>query len=118
MNASDHVIVARDVYKVFVARGDRYRRRAFLALRDEANQLMRRDQAAAVTHLRKYFPRTDPDLLALALREIIPALSEDGRMNEQMMDKHLQFMLEDGQISLKPSAKDGILWTNKFITGK
>ena len=34
MNASEHVIVARDVYKVFVARGDRYRRRAFLALRD------------------------------------------------------------------------------------
>lgn len=34
MNASEHVIVSRDVYKVFVARGDRYRRRAFLALRD------------------------------------------------------------------------------------
>jgi len=85
---------------------------------NKANRLMRQDQAAAVTHLRKYFPRTDPALLTLALREIIPALSEDGTMSEQMMEKHLQFMLDDGQITLKPSAKDGILWTNKFISGK
>lgn len=82
---------------------------------NRANQLMRRDQAAAVTHLRKHFPRTDPEVLALALREIIPALSEDGRVSEAMMDKHLQFMLDDGQITLKPSAKEGILWTNRFI---
>lgn len=82
---------------------------------NRANQLMRRDQAAAVTHLRKHFPRTDPEVLALALREIIPALSEDGRVSEAMMEKHLQFMLDDGQITLKPSAKEGILWTNRFI---
>lgn len=82
---------------------------------NRANRLMRSDQAAAVTYLRKYFPRTDVEVLTLALREIIPALSEDGRMTEQMMEKHLQFMLDDGQISLKPSAKQGILWTNKFI---
>ncbi|MGH2349943.1 MAG: ABC transporter ATP-binding protein [bacterium] len=30
----ESVITARDVFKVFVARGDRYRRRTFLALRD------------------------------------------------------------------------------------
>ena len=35
---------------------------------NRANQLMRRDQAAAVTHLRKHFPRQDPAILALALR--------------------------------------------------
>ena len=66
----------------------------------------------------QHFPRTDPEVLTLALREIIPALSEDGRMTEQMLDKHLQFMLDDGQIALKPSAKEGILWTNRFITGR
>ena len=82
---------------------------------NRANKLMRQDQAAAVNHLRKHFPRTDPVLLALALREIIPALSEDGTMNEKMMDKHLQFMLDDGQIPSKPSAKEGLLWTNRFI---
>lgn len=82
---------------------------------NKANRLMRQDQAAAVNHLRKHFPRTDPALLALALREIIPALSEDGTMAEQMMDKHLQFMLDDGQITLKPSAKEGLLWTNRYI---
>ena len=68
-----------------------------------------------MTHLRKHFPRTDPELLTLAMREIIPALSEDGRMSEQMLDKHLQFMLDDGQIPFKPSAKEGVLWTNRFI---
>ncbi|MDR7484633.1 MAG: ABC transporter substrate-binding protein [Armatimonadota bacterium] len=82
---------------------------------NRANRLMRQDQAAAVTHLRKHFPRTDPALLALALREIIPALSEDGTMTEAMMEKHLQFMLDDGQIPFKPSAKEGLLWTNRFI---
>ncbi len=82
---------------------------------NRANKLMRQDQAAAINHLRKYFPRTDPALLALALREIIPALSEDGSMSEAMMEKHLQFMLDDGQIPLKPSAKEGLLWTNRYI---
>jgi len=82
---------------------------------NRANRLMRSDQAAAVQHLRKHFPRTDPEVLALALREILPALSEDGRITEPMMDKHLQFMLDDGQITLKPSAKEGLLWTNRFI---
>ncbi len=82
---------------------------------NRANKLMRQDQAAAVNHLRKHFPRQDPALLTLALREIIPALSEDGTMSEKMMDKHLQFMLDDGQITLKPSAKEGLLWTNRYI---
>ena len=82
---------------------------------NRANKLMRQDQAAAVNHLRKHFPRTDPALLGLALREIIPALSEDGTTSEEMMDKHLQFMLDDGQITTKPSAKEGLLWTNRYI---
>ncbi|MGQ0549066.1 MAG: hypothetical protein ACT4PY_05300, partial [Armatimonadota bacterium] len=82
---------------------------------NKANKLMRQDLAAAVNHLRKHFPRQDPALLTLALREIIPALSEDGTMSEKMMDKHLQFMLDDGQITLKPSAKEGLLWTNRYI---
>lgn len=82
---------------------------------NRANKLMRQDQATAVNHLRKHFPRTDPALLGLALREIIPALSEDGTITEEMMDKHLQFMLDDGQITMKPSAKEGLLWTNRYI---
>ncbi|MBI2201108.1 MAG: ABC transporter substrate-binding protein [Armatimonadetes bacterium] len=105
------------VHNVYANRNPDVLRRWIRAV-NKANQLMRRDQAAAITHLRKYFPRTEPDVMALALREIIPALSEDGRMSEQMMEKHLQFMLDDGQITFKPSAKDGILWTNKFISGK
>ncbi|MBI2123166.1 MAG: ABC transporter substrate-binding protein [Armatimonadetes bacterium] len=105
------------VHNVYANRNPDVLRRWIRAV-NKANQLMRRDQAAAITHLRKYFPRTEPDVMALALREIIPALSEDGRMSEQMMEKHLQFMLDDGQITLKPSAKDGILWTNRFITGR
>jgi len=81
----------------------------------KANQLMRRDQAAAVQHLRKHFPRTDPAVLALALREMLPALSEDGSMSEPMMQKHIDFMYDTGQITYKPSAREGLLWTNRFI---
>lgn len=83
---------------------------------NRANALMRQDQAAAVRHLQKHFPRMDPAVLTLALREIIPALSEDGTMNEQMMQKHLDFLVETGQTTSKPSAKEGALWTNAYIT--
>lgn len=105
------------VYNVYANQNADVLRRWVRAV-NKANRLMRTDMPAAVTHLRKHFPRTDAEVLTLSLREIIPALSEDGRMNEQMMDKHLQFMLDDGQITLKPSAKDGFLWTNRFISGK
>ncbi len=80
-----------------------------------ANRLLRQDQAAALTHLRKYFPRLDPAVGALALREIIPSLSEDGRMNEVMVQRSLDFLFDTGQIPFKPSAKEGILWTNLFL---
>jgi ABC-type nitrate/sulfonate/bicarbonate transport system substrate-binding protein len=103
------------VYNVYANQNPDLVRRWIRAV-NRANRLMRTDLAAAVTHLRKHFPRTDADVLALALREIIPSLSEDGRMSEAMMEKHLQFMLDDGQIALKPSAKEGILWSNRFIS--
>ncbi len=80
-----------------------------------ANALMRRDQAAAVSHLRKHFPRMEPDVLGLALREIVPALSHDGRMTEPMLQKHLDFLVETGQLASKPSAKEGVLWTNAYL---
>ena len=84
---------------------------------NRANVLMRKDEGAAITHLRKYFPRMDPAVLTLAMREIIPVLSPDGMMNEQMVQKHLDFLADTGQISSKPSAKEGVLWTGAF-TGK
>ncbi|HEU4798794.1 MAG TPA: ABC transporter substrate-binding protein [bacterium] len=102
------------VYNVFANQNADVLRRWVRAV-NRANQLMRRDQAAAVEHLRKHFPRTDPAVLTLALREIIPALSEDGRISEAMLEKYLQFQLEGGLITLKPSAKEGVLWTNRFI---
>ncbi|MDR7417332.1 MAG: ABC transporter substrate-binding protein [Armatimonadota bacterium] len=102
------------VHNVYANRNGDVLRRWTKAV-NRANKLMRQDQAAAINHLRKHFPRTDPVLLTLALREIIPALSEDGTMTEQMLEKHLQFMLDDGQIPFKPSAKEGILWTNRFV---
>jgi NitT/TauT family transport system substrate-binding protein len=83
---------------------------------NRANTLMRQDQASAVRHLQKHFPRMDPAVLTLALREIIPALSEDGTMNEQMMQRHLDFLVESGQTTSRSSAKEGVLWTNAYIT--
>jgi hypothetical protein len=56
----------------------------------------------------------EPAVLTLAMREIIPALSGDGVMNEQMMQKHLDFLQESSQISSKPSAKEALLWTNAY----
>lgn len=101
------------VHNVYANRNGDVLRRWSRAV-NKANRLMRQDQAAAVNHLRKHFPRTDPALLALALREMLPALSADGMISEAMMQKHLNFLVETGQIAVKPSAKEGILWTNRF----
>jgi NitT/TauT family transport system substrate-binding protein len=82
---------------------------------NRASVLMSKDEAGAITHLRKYFPRMEPAVLTLAMREIMPALSVDGIMNEQMMQKHLDFLKDTSQIETKPSAKEGVLWTNTYI---
>jgi NitT/TauT family transport system substrate-binding protein len=80
-----------------------------------ANVLMRKDEAAALNYLKKYFPRMDPAVMALAMKEIMPALSADGMMNEQMMQKHLTFLVDTKQVDSTPSAKEGVLWTNAFV---
>lgn len=103
------------VHNVYANQQGDVLRRWIRAVR-RGNQLMRQDQAAAIAHLRRHFPREDPAVLALALRDIIPALSEDGMISEAMVQRHLDFLAETGQIQLKPSAKEGILWTNRFNT--
>jgi NitT/TauT family transport system substrate-binding protein len=82
---------------------------------NKAQGLMRRDQQAAVTHLRKHFPRMEPDVLALAMKEILPALSEDGVMTEAMVRKHLDFLAKTGQTQGTAPSSEGELWTNSFV---
>ena len=53
-------------------------------------------------------------LLASRL-EILPALSGDDVMNEQMMRKHLDCLQDTGQISARPSAKEGFFRTEEYI---
>jgi ABC-type nitrate/sulfonate/bicarbonate transport system substrate-binding protein len=89
--------------------------RRWIKAANRADALMRKDKAAAITHLRKDFPRMEPAVLALAMREIVPAPSGDGVMNEQMMQKHLDFLQDTGQISSKLSAKERLLRTNARI---
>jgi hypothetical protein len=57
----------------------------------------------------------DPAFLARILPDLIPALSEDGRMSEPIMRKTLDFLFEIGQITTKPAAAEGILWTNRYL---
>ncbi|MHB9096442.1 MAG: ABC transporter substrate-binding protein [Syntrophales bacterium] len=82
---------------------------------NKANVLMRKDEAAALKYLKKYFPRMPDDVMSLAMKEIMPALSPDGTMNEQMMQKHLDFLYDTKQIDWKPSGKEGVLWTNAYV---
>ncbi len=49
------------------------------------------------------------------MREIIESLSPNGMMNEQMVQKHLDFLMDTKQIDSKPSAKEGVLWTNAYV---
>ncbi len=82
---------------------------------NRANLLMQKDEAASIKYLQKYFPRMDPAVMTLAMREIIPALSPNGVMNEQMVQKHLDFLMDTKQIESKPSVKEGVLWTNAYV---
>ena len=82
---------------------------------NKANALMQKDEAASIKYLQKYFPRMDPAVMTLAMREIIPALSPNGVMNEQMVQKHLDFLRETKQVDSVPSAKEGVLWTNAYV---
>jgi NitT/TauT family transport system substrate-binding protein len=82
---------------------------------NKANVLMRKDEAAALKYLKKYFPRMPDDVMALAMKEIMPALSADGVMNEQMMQKHLDFLKDTKQVDSTPSGKEGVLWTNGYL---
>ena len=82
---------------------------------NRANLLLQKDQAAAMKHLQKYFPRMDQAVMTLAMREIINSLSPNGMMNEQMVQKHLTFLTDTKQVDSTPSAKEGVLWTNAFV---
>lgn len=82
---------------------------------NRANLLLQKDEAASIKYLQKYFPRMDPAVMTLAMREIIPALSPNGVMDEQMVQKHLDFLMDTMQIDSKPSAKEGVLWTNAYV---
>lgn len=35
--------------------------------------------------------------------------------NEQMMEKHLDFLKDTKQVDSTPSGKEGVLWTNAFL---
>ncbi len=100
------------VYNVYANRNPEVLRRWVRAV-SRGYQLMRSDPATAATHLRKYVAR-DPAFLARVLPDLLPALS-DGRLSEQTVQKTLDFLFAIGQITTKPSAKEGILWTNRYL---
>jgi len=101
------------VHNVYANRNPDVLRR-WIRATQKGYRLMRTDPTAAVTHLRKHVAR-DPALLARLLPDLISALSEDGRMSEQIMQRTLDFLFEIGEIRSKPSAKEGILWTNRYL---
>jgi NitT/TauT family transport system substrate-binding protein len=82
---------------------------------NRANLLMKKDEAASIKYLQKYFPRMESSVMTLAMRDIIPALSPNGTMNEQMVQKHLDFLMDTKQIESKPSVQEGVLWTNAYV---
>ena len=101
------------VHNVYANRNPDVLRRWIRAVQ-KGYRLMRSDPTTAANHLRKHVAR-DPAFLARIMPDLLPALSEDGRMSEPIMQKTLDFLLEIGQIRSKPSAKEGILWTNRYL---
>jgi ABC-type nitrate/sulfonate/bicarbonate transport system substrate-binding protein len=79
---------------------------------NRANKLMRQDQAAAVSHCASTSANRPGGAYARAPRHHPGALGR--RMMTEQCWRHLQFMLEDGQISAS-LGKEGLLWTNRYI---
>jgi len=78
---------------------------------------IRSDLDGTVQSVQAFFKRMSPDILKAGVQTALPAYSEDGRINEQIVTRYLDLAYSVKLLTLpaRPSPKEGVLWTNGFI---
>jgi hypothetical protein len=66
--------------------------------------------------LKKKFPRIPPLAIERALERARDGYPKGGRMTTRMWENNIKVALALGMITSAPSAKEGELWTNKFLS--
>jgi len=88
----------------------------FVRAMANARRLIVSDKERSIGALRKFFPTMDERTLRAGYDAMLPALSDDGTMREEMVKSFLDLGFEIGILSgARPSQQEGVLWTNEFI---
>jgi NitT/TauT family transport system substrate-binding protein len=82
----------------------------------EANDQFHTKFGTAVDILKKKFPRIPALAIERALERARDSYPRGGRMTEKMWENNIKVALELNMISAAISAKEGELWTNKFLS--
>jgi NitT/TauT family transport system substrate-binding protein len=82
----------------------------------EANDMFHTKFGETVDILKKKFPRIPPLAIERALERARDGYPKGGRMTTRMWENNIKVALALGMITSAPSAKEGELWTNKFLS--
>lgn len=89
--------------------------RAYLRAVNKANTWMRSNQAEALRILQaKYFSDTQPDVLKLSWDALLPAISPDGRFNEDGIRQYVRVFETIGR-TIRTDTAEGTIWTNQYL---
>jgi NitT/TauT family transport system substrate-binding protein len=121
LTAGDVPSLAKLPYMTFCALADyvKAHRQAvigYVAAIQEANNWMRSNKAETATILASVFPSIETGIWAKGFDASLPAFSKDGRMNETDMAAGYRFLEDIGVTSAVPDSKEGVTWTNEFLT--
>lgn len=91
--------------------------RRFIRATRKGVAFMRADLDGTVQAVQAFFKRMSPDILKAGVQTTLPAYSDDGRINEQIVTRFLELTYSVKLLNLptRPSPKEGVLWTNRFI---
>jgi hypothetical protein len=70
-----------------------------------------------VQAVQAFFKRMSPEVLRAGVQTALPAYSNDGRLSEQIVTHFLElaYSMKLLTVPQRPSPKEGVLWTNRFI---
>jgi NitT/TauT family transport system substrate-binding protein len=88
----------------------------FVRALNRARQLIISDRERSVQGLRRFFPQMEERALRAGYEAMIPALSDDGSLDEATVKRFLDLGFEIGILTgARPSEREGVLWTNQYV---
>jgi NitT/TauT family transport system substrate-binding protein len=88
----------------------------FVRALNRARQLIASDRERSLEALRRFFPQMEERALRAGYEAMLPALSEDGSLDQATVKRFLDLGFEIGLLTgARPSDQEGVLWTNDFV---